>query len=288
MNVWNGVPAILYSMVHDEGIDPGLLSGLREVWTGGAACPEDLYRAFEARFGIQLRQSYGLTEAPTVVTMERVGDHHIPGSSGRPLPHLEVVIRDDAGRDLPPKELGEIVVRGTRRGPWASVYTPMTGYWHRDRLEPFEGDELYTGDVGYLDDAGNLFVKDRKKLVILRGGANVYPAEVERVIEAVPGVRGSAVLGIPDPRLGQRVVAAIEVDQGFALSPQDLIEHCRGQLARYKVPEAIVIVDSLPRNAMGKVQRAQLGELFDLDRPAPPGAALPGADSSVISGANGS
>jgi acyl-CoA synthetase (AMP-forming)/AMP-acid ligase II len=262
VNVWNGVPALLYSMVHDPEIDPPLLSSLREVWTGGAACPEDLYAAFESRFGVRLRQSYGLTEAPTVVTMEPVDGEHAEGSSGVLLPHLEVVTRDDEGRDLPAGEMGEIVVRGSRVGPWAGVYTPMTGFWRHGRVEPYRSTELPTGDIGTLDQAGNLFVRDRKKLLILRGGANVYPTEVERELERVPGVRASAVVGLPDERLGQRVAAVVEVDPDSSLSADDLIEHCRNRLARYKVPEQIRIVSALPRNAMGKVQRAPLADLF--------------------------
>jgi acyl-CoA synthetase (AMP-forming)/AMP-acid ligase II len=107
-------------------------------------------------------------------------------------------------------------------------------------------------------------VRDRKKLLIIRGGANVHPAEVERVLDRAPSVRLSAVLGIPDPRLGQRVVAAVETDPDFSGDAEEMIEYCRGYLARYKVPEQIVIVGQLPRNAMGKVQRAQLAELFKI------------------------
>jgi O-succinylbenzoic acid--CoA ligase len=263
VNVWNGVPAILYSMVHDPDIEPRLLSGLREVWTGGAACPEDLFHAFESRFGVRLRQSYGLTEAPTVVTMESAGVPHVPGSSGQPLPHLEVAIRDDAGGDVETGQLGEVVVRGVRNGEWAGVYSTMLGYWRGDEVEPFTEEELHTGDIGLIDEGGNLLVRDRKKLLILRGGANVYPAEVERVLEAVPGVRAGAALGIPDPRLGQRVVAAVEVDPNFSLTPQELIAHCRENLARYKVPEEIIMVEAFPRNAMGKIQRGPLAGLFE-------------------------
>jgi long-chain acyl-CoA synthetase len=263
VNVWNGVPAILYSMVHDGDIDPCLLSGLREVWTGGAACPEDLVQAFQARFGVPLRQSYGLTEAPTVVTIEPVDGGHVPESCGPPLPHLQVAIRGDSGENLPSGHLGEIVVRGATDGEWSDAYTPMLGYWRGESFDPFEGEELFTGDIGFVDDAGNLFVRDRKKLLILRGGANIYPAEIERVLERVTGIRAAAALGVPDARLGQRVVAAVEVDPGFALTPQDLIDHCRGQLARYKVPEQIVIVNAFPRNAMGKIQRAPLADLFN-------------------------
>ncbi len=262
VTVWNGVPALIYSMVHDPDLDPQLFASVQEVWTGGAACPDDLFEVFRSRFGVPLRQSYGLTEAPTVVTIEPVGGEHIDESSGVALPHLDVGIRDDDGSELPAGQVGEIVVRAARQGPWAGEYTPMLGYWQDAAVERFEAQELHTGDIGVLDDAGNLFVRERKKLVIIRGGANVYPAEVERVLERVPGVRASAVIGLPDPRLGQRVVAAIEADPGFAVNPGEVLEHCRGQLARYKVPEQIIVVGTLPRNAMGKVQREPLAALF--------------------------
>ncbi|HUJ64457.1 MAG TPA: hypothetical protein VLX59_02900, partial [Acidimicrobiales bacterium] len=182
------------------------------------------------------------------------------------LPHLDVGVCDDDGERLPAGQMGEIVVGATRTGPWAGEYTPMLGYWRDDALEPFEGDVLNTGDIGLVDPDGNLFVRDRKKLLILRGGANVYPAEVERVIERIPGVRASAVLGLPDQRLGQRVVAAIEVDPGAAVTPEDVTAHCGAALARYKIPEQVVVVDAFPRNAMGKIQRDPLAGLFQ-----PPG-----------------
>jgi O-succinylbenzoic acid--CoA ligase len=262
INVWNGVPALLYSLVHDSGIDPQSLSSIREVWTGGAGCPEELYVEFAARFGVSLRQTYGLTEAPTVVTIEPIDGQHVPESSGGPLPHLEVVVRRDDGRDVPAGDSGEIVVRGAREGAWAGAYTTLSGYWRHGKVEPYTSDELPTGDIGAIDENGNLFVRDRKKLLILRGGANVYPNEVERELDRIAGVRASAVVGIADERLGQRVVAVIEADADFSLTPDELIEHCRTRLAGYKVPEQIRIVDILPRNAMGKVQRTPLTELF--------------------------
>jgi acyl-CoA synthetase (AMP-forming)/AMP-acid ligase II len=262
VNVWNGVPAILYSMTQDQQLDPGLLATLRDVWTGGAPCPEELFEAFHSRFGLKLHQSYGLTEAPTVVSIEPLEGQHVPGSSGRVLPHLEVAICDDAGSDLPVANNGEIVVRAARGGQWAGEYTAMLGYWNSGELEPFGSRELRTGDIGSLDAEGNLHVHDRKKLLILRGGANVYPAEVERVIDRLPSVRASAVIGVADARLGQIVVAAVEIDPGSLLAPTQVIDHCRESLARYKVPERVVFVESLPRNAMGKVQRGSLAELF--------------------------
>ncbi len=262
VTVWNGVPAILYSMVHDPRIDPQQLSSLREVWTGGGPCPEDLLAAFRARFAVPVRQSYGLTEAPTVVTIDPVDGQHVEEASGVPLPHLDLQVCDDQGNRLSPGQLGEITVAAVQDGPWADEYRPMLGYWREEAVEPFDGDRLYTGDIGLIDGAGNLFVRDRKKLLILRGGANVYPAEVERVIERLPGVRASAVIGLPDPRLGQRVVAAIELDPDTDVTPQEVVDHCRAHLARYKVPEEVVIVDSFPRNAMGKVKRDPLASLF--------------------------
>jgi long-chain acyl-CoA synthetase len=265
VTLWNGVPAQLYSMVQDPAIEPAMLQGsLTEVWTGGSACPEDVFAAFRSRFGLRLHQAYGLTEAPTVVTLEPVDGEHVEGSSGVALPHLQAAICDDAGEELPPGGEGEIVVRGVDRGPWAGAYTPMVGYWRDARVDPFDGEEVRTGDLGYVDAAGNLFVRDRKQLLIIRGGANVYPAEVERVLERAPGVRASAVLGIPDPRLGQRVVAAVEVEPGSSADADEMMAYCRGFLARYKVPEQIAVVNELPRNAMGKVQRAQLVHLFGI------------------------
>jgi long-chain acyl-CoA synthetase len=265
VTLWNGVPALLYSMVEDPEIEPAVLSSLREVWTGGSACPEDVMAAFRSRFGVPIFQGYGLTELPTVATMEPVDGEHVEGSSGVSLPHLRVSICDDAGNELPAGTEGEVVVRGATEGPWAGAYTPMVGYWRDSRVEPFDGDALRTGDLGVVDAGGNLLVRDRKKLLIIRGGANVYPAEVERVIERVPGVRGTAVLGVPDARLGQRVVAAVELDTVSTVSTGQIIAACRTRLARYKVPEQIVAVDDLPRNAMGKVQRDKLVDLFTVD-----------------------
>jgi long-chain acyl-CoA synthetase len=185
------------------------------------------------------------------VTIDPVGAPHVPDSSGVALPHLDVRIEDD-----------EVVVRAATDGPWAGAYTPMLGFWEDGALTPFGQDVLRTGDIGAFDDDGRLFIRDRKKLLIIRGGANVYPAEVERVLATAPGVRGSVAMGIPDERLGERVVAAVEVDGTAFVGTEALLEHCRANLARYKVPDEIVVLDELPRNAMGKVQRALLVDRF--------------------------
>ena len=182
--------------------------------------------------------TYGLTEAPTVVTIENLDEPRMPGCSGTPLPHLVVEIRD--GEKVQPSgETGEITVRAQQNGEWAELYRPMLGYLGKPEAtaETIRDGVLFTGDIGYLDSDGRLFVRDRRNALILRGGANVYPAEVERVLLEAPGVRGAAVIGVPDERLGQRVGAAVEVEEGCILDNDALSSHCSAQLARYKVPE---------------------------------------------------
>jgi acyl-CoA synthetase (AMP-forming)/AMP-acid ligase II len=140
----------------------------------------------------------------------------------------------------------------------------MLGYWERPEAtaEALAGGELHTGDLGFLDADGNLHVRDRKSLVIIRGGANVYPAEVERVLHEAPGVAACAVLGVPDERLGERVVAIVETTPGATPTEDDLRDHCLANLAKYKVPERVVFVDAFPRNAMGKIVRKELPALL--------------------------
>ncbi len=200
-----------------------------------------------------------------MVSIDPPDGAHVAGASGRVLPHLDVRVLDDDGRPAPPGEVGELCLAPAATGPFAGRYTPLIGYWNRPEATAAvtAGGVIHTGDVGVVDDDGWLSVRDRKNLVIVRGGANVYPAEVERVLHAVDGVAGSAVAGIADERLGERVVAAVELDEGATVSADELAERCRAELARYKVPERIVVVTALPRNAMGKVDRTAVAALFD-------------------------
>jgi acyl-CoA synthetase (AMP-forming)/AMP-acid ligase II len=140
----------------------------------------------------------------------------------------------------------------------------MLGYWNRPEAtaEALRGGVYRSGDLGLLDATGTLFLRGRRSELILRGGANVYPAEVERALAEVPGVAGCAVLGIPDARLGQRVVAAVELAPGAALDAEAILAALRPNLARYKLPERIAIVAALPRNAMRKVRKHELAALF--------------------------
>ena len=262
VNSWFGVPTILQGLVSADGVAVEDLRSLTDTWTGGTYVPDSVRAAFEERFGCRVSATYGLTEAPTVVTIEDRGEPPIPGCSGTPLPHLVVEIRD--GEKVQPSgETGEITVRAQRDGTWAQLYRPMIGYLGNPEAtaETIRDGVLYTGDIGYLDHLGRLFVRDRRNALILRGGANVYPAEIERVILELRGVRGAAVVGVPDERLGERVAAVVEVDEGCILGIDALARHCSSQLARYKVPE-LWRIGNLPRNAMGKVVRTELEAWF--------------------------
>ena len=174
-------------------------------------------------------------------------------------------IAGDDGATLPAGEAGEICV-----GPADDRYRTMLGYWERPdaTAETLAGGELHTGDLGFLDDDGCLHVRDRKSLVIIRGGANVYPAEVERVLLDAPGVDAGAVLGVPDERLGERVVAVVEAAAGAEVDVDDVRAHCWPTWPGTRCPSASRVVDALPRNAMGKIVRTELPALLDPAGPA--------------------
>ncbi|WP_433526025.1 class I adenylate-forming enzyme family protein [Nocardia pseudovaccinii] len=256
VTVWNGAPAQLFDLAGRPELD---LNSLREVWSGGSDTPDQLRMAFAAAHGVVPRATYGLTEAPTVVSIDPADGDWRPGSSGRVLPQYDVAAYDE-GQRLPAGELGELRLRATTSGPWAHRWRPLLGYWESGGLRACESGPIATGDIGTVDDAGWLTVLDRKKLVIIRGGANVYPLEVERVIGTHPDVDKVAVCPIPDDRLGQRVAALVE-SASDALDFGDLADLCRTALAAYKVPEIWRRVAALPTNAMGKVDRTRLAEL---------------------------
>lgn len=254
VTVWNGAPAQLYDLAKRPEAD---LSSLREVWSGGADTSDDLRRRFAAVHGVLPRATYGLTEAPTVVALDPPGDEWRPGASGRVLPQFDVAAYADDGRRLPPGELGELRLNAAG-GPWA--WRPLLGYWENGGLRQQPPGPVPTGDIGTVDAEGWLTVLDRKKLVIIRGGANVYPLEVERVLAAHPDVARVAVCGVADARLGQRVGAVVQ-STGRPLDFAELAELCRSELAAYKVPEVWRQVGELPVNAMGKVLRTELPAL---------------------------
>jgi long-chain acyl-CoA synthetase len=263
---WFGVPTMLRDLATSTEVDEADLATLEDVWTGGTYCPRSVRQQFEARFATPVHATYGMTEVPTVVTIEPRDEPAVEGSSGRPLPHLVVEIIDEGGDVLPAGQVGQVTVRAANDGPWAGQYTPMLGYrgLQHDLGDAVVDGSLRTGDIGELDEGGHLLIRDRLSSLILRGGANVYPAEVERVLLSIPGVAGAAVVGVADDRLGQRVAAALEVAPGVEVSTDAVRDRCAEELARYKVPERWRI-GILPRNAMGKVVRPLVEQWFSED-----------------------
>jgi acyl-CoA synthetase (AMP-forming)/AMP-acid ligase II len=264
--VWNGAPAMLFGLASNDAVSPASLRSLGEVWSGGSHCPQATKDRFRAKFALAASSTYGLTEVPTLVTIVPRGEEVDAGASGLPLPHLAVHIVGEGGEPVPSGTTGQICVGPTADPALSSLYRPMLGYWRNPEASARAVHDglLFTGDVGFLDADGYLHVEDRHQSLILRGGANVYPAEVERVINEFPGIAASCVAGVPDERLGARVAAVIELEggPGRTIDTEALRAHCVANLARYKVPEAFV-VGSLPRNAMGKVILAEVQRAVD-------------------------
>ena len=229
------------------------MSSLRWAIGGGEKTPEARIRAFSQYFtNARYIDAYGLTETCGGDTFMEPGLEIAKiGSTGRPVAHVEIEIRDDAGNRLAPGENGEICLRGPKVTP---------GYWKdpAKTAAAFFGDWFRSGDVGYLDDDGFLYLTDRKKDMIISGGENIASSEVERVIYELPQVREVAVIGMPDERWGERPVAVVVLADSTALELPDLTEHCRKRLASFKVPKQLIIRDSLPRNPSGKVLKRVL------------------------------
>ena len=254
------VPTLLRGLLDCTEVSERDLSSLRELHVGGADCSSELRERFSQRFGIRPTVRYGMTEVPTVVAVE-LPDERLPdGAVGRPLPHLRVHILDRDEASQPVGVSGQVCVGAASDGSWAGAYPPMLGYWGRapeSRLK-LSGGLLHTGDLGHLDSNGLLHLEGRLDDVVIRAGTNVSPAEIERVLGEAPEVEACAVLGLPDARLGQRIVAAVSLRPGTTTSESALLERCRRNLAAYKVPEEVRLLSALPLNAIGKVDKRTL------------------------------
>jgi len=264
VGAFDGVPTIIHDLLTHPEVTREDLVTLKAPGMGGADTPPSLIELYRKRFGTNVRIGYGMTEAPTAVTWSDGAGELPPGLCGQPIPQVEIEIVDEAGQLLGPDEVGEICVRPARSGEFAGVYTPMLGYWGKPAAsaKALAHGRYHTGDLGTLDANGTLFIRGRRNELILRGGANVYPAEVERVLGAHPDVDAVAVLGLPDERLGQRVAAVVQVSSGASLDEAALKAHVAGELARYKVPDFIRFTDEMPRNAMNKIVKPRLVALF--------------------------
>ena len=254
------VPAMLQSVLAAPELRDADTSSLRVMAYGAAPISEDVLARAVSAFGCDFFGVYGLTEITGPAVLLRPGDHRLDGphrgrlrSAGTPLGGIEVRIVDPGtGRDAAVGEVGEVWLRGP---------TVMAGYWNRPKetaaVITTDG-WLRSGDAGYLDEDGYLYIHDRIKDMIVTGGENVYPAEVENALMSHAGVADAAVIGVPDERWGEAVKAVVVRAPGSHVTDVELIEACRQRLARFKCPTSVVFVDALPRNPSGKVLKREV------------------------------
>jgi acyl-CoA synthetase (AMP-forming)/AMP-acid ligase II len=255
-------PSMLRFVLAAKAFDATDLSSLREVMHGGGPIAEDVLREAVARFPCKLRSVYGITEGGGPIALGTSDEAPLapashgesaPLAAGRMMPGAQIAVLDEAGAAMPSGEIGEICVRGDG---------VMDGYWENDEAtrSALAGGWLRTGDLGYLDAAGYVYLLDRKNDLIIRGGQNVYPAEIERVVSKLPGVVDVAAVGVPSRDWGEVPVVFVVLAPDAGLGPLDLIAACSAELASYKRPVAVHVAAEIPRNAAGKILRRVLRE----------------------------
>jgi long-chain acyl-CoA synthetase len=248
---FSGVPTMYFYLLNFPGADQYDLSALRFLSSGGSAMPVEVLHAFKAKYGVTIQEGYGLSETSPVASFNHLDRPPKPGSIGTPIWGVEMRCVDTEGRDVPPGELGEIVIRG---------HNVMKGYYKRAdaTAESIRDGWFYTGDVAYKDEDGYYFIKDRVKDMIIRGGFNVYPREIEEVLYAHPAIAEAAVIGVHDQALGEEVKAVVAFKPGQSATEPEIIEYCRERLAAYKYPRSVEIRDTLPKTATGKILKREL------------------------------
>ena len=245
------VPTMYFAILHDERTQSADLSRLRYCVSGGAPIPVEVKRRFEDQFAVRIQEGYGLTETSPLASCQRIDETHKCGTIGKPIAGVEFRIVDENDRDVPPGERGEIVIRGPNI---------MKGYYGQPEAtaHALRGGWFHSGDIGYIDGDGDVVIVDRKKDMILRGGYNVYPREIEEVLYTHPAVREAAVIGIPDERYGEEVKAVISLKPKCVATSEEVITFCKQHVAAYKYPRVVEILDDLPKGPTGKLLKRAL------------------------------
>ena len=251
VTVFEGVPTMYGALLHTPDRERFDTSTLEICVSGGAALPVELLRAFDKAFDCMVLEGYGLSETSPVASFNHPDRERKPGSIGTPLEGVEMKVVDENDRELPPGEPGEIVIRG---------HNVMKGYWKRPdaTAEVMRDGWFHTGDIAVVDEDGYYFIVDRKKDMIVRGGYNVYPREVEEVLYEHPAVREAAVIGVADQEYGEEVGAAVVLKDGTDASPEELRDYVRSKIAAYKYPRHVWFVGDLPKGPTGKVLKREI------------------------------
>jgi long-chain acyl-CoA synthetase len=251
VTVFEGVPTMFSAMLHRPDRHSYDLSSLRLCVSGGAAMPVEVLRSFEETFGCVILEGYGLSETSPVASFNHPHAERKPGSIGTPIRGVEMRLVDDGGNDVPPGEVGEIAIRGEN---------VMKGYWQRpeDTAKAIPDGWFRTGDLARQDEDGYYFIVDRKKELIIRGGYNVYPREIEEALYQHPAVAEVACIGIAHPDLGEEVAAAVALKPGATAAVDELREFAKARVAAYKYPRHVWLVDVLPKGPTGKILRREV------------------------------
>jgi long-chain acyl-CoA synthetase len=251
--IFEGVPTMFVALLSYPELSKYDTSSLRVAISGGASIPAPVLDAFEQRFGVVILEGYGMTETASTTTFNKSITDRRAYSVGKPIWGTQTEVWDEDCNALPPgrDHVGEVVTRGLH---------VMKGYLNKPgaTAEAFTDGWLRTGDLGYFDEDGYLFIVSRKKELIIRGGYNVYPTEIEDVLHSHPGVAEAAVIGVPDERLGEEVMAVVKLQADWSILATDLIAYCRDRVAAYKYPRIVEFRDELPKNTLGKILKGEL------------------------------
>ncbi len=251
VTIFQGVPTMYSAILAVEDRDRYDLSSLRLCISGGSAMPVEVLRRFEEEFDCKILEGYGLSETSPVASFNHPDKERKPGSIGTPIEGVEMAVVDDDGNPVEAGEVGEIAIRG---------HNVMKGYWNRPEAteESIRDGWFRTGDMAKVDDDGYYFIVDRKKELIIRGGYNVYPREIEEVLYEHPAVAEAAVIGVPHDDLGEEVGAAVVLKAGQELDADALREYCKENVAAYKYPRQIWFPDELPKGPTGKILKREI------------------------------
>jgi long-chain acyl-CoA synthetase len=255
VNFWVGVPTMYWALlkyVDETGFDvSGVVENLKVPTSGGAPMPVEVIKRFDEVFGLRVLEGYGLTETSPIACFNQFEKPSKPGTVGQPLLGIEIRCVDENDKEVPRGERGEVVVRG---------HNVMKGYYKRPEAtaEAFKNGWFHSGDIGIMDKDGYLAIVDRKKDMVLRGGYNVYPRELEEVIMTHPAVSLCAVIGVPDEKMGEEVKAYLVLKEGHQLNDADFIDWCKKQFAANKYPRYVEFRESLPIGNTGKISKLAL------------------------------
>jgi len=251
VNVFEGVPTMFSAMLHDPSADGADTSCLAVCASGGSAMPVEVMKAFEEKFHCKVLEGYGLSETSPVASFNHPDKERKPGSIGTPIRGVEMKLFDEEGNETAEGEVGEIVIKG---------HNVMKGYWKREdaTAEAIKDGWFHSGDLAKVDEDGYYFIVDRKKDMIIRGGYNVYPREIEEVLYEHPAVREAAVVAIAHPELGEEVGAAVALKDGQDATVEELQKHVKDAVAAYKYPRRVWLVDELPKGPTGKILKREI------------------------------